>query len=53
MINAPEKDVPSHVVIEKYIKKNKEDYRSQKKNHPLKELQDRKNDNICVGRKKC
>lgn len=52
-VNNPEKKVASHNVIEKFITKNKQDYRFETKPNPLKELQDRKTDNICVGRKKC
>ena len=51
-VNNPEKKVASHNVIEKFISKNKQDYRFETKPNPLKELQDRKTDNICVGRKK-
>lgn len=51
-VNNPEKEVASHKVIEKYISKNNQDYRYQKEKHPIKELQDRRNDNISVGRKK-
>ena len=51
-INNPEKNVASHMVIEKFISKNKQDYRFETKPNPLKELHDRKIDNICIGRKK-
>jgi len=51
-LNSPDKNVASHVVIEKFISKNKQDYRFETKPNPLKELQDRKCDNISVGRKK-
>ena len=51
-INAPEKEVASHKVIEKYIAKNKKDYRYEKEKHPIEELQDRKADNTLVGRRK-
>lgn len=44
---------PSHMVIEKYIDKNGEDLRYQTAPHPVKELQDRTSDNICVGRCEC
>ena len=42
--------VPSHQVIEKYIKENGEDYRYQTKPHPIKELDDRQNDNTTIAR---
>lgn len=51
-LNNPEKNVASHTVITKFISKNKQDYRFETKPNPLKELQDRKTDNISVGRKK-
>jgi hypothetical protein len=38
------------MVIEKSVKKFGQDYRYEDKPHPIKELQDRKNDNICVGK---
>ena len=44
------KGVPSHTVIENYVKKNGEDYRFQVKEHPIKELADRKNDNTTIAR---
>ena len=46
-----ENDVPSHLVIEKAIKKLGKDYRYEDKKNPIKELQDRKKDNTDVGRK--
>lgn len=46
-----ENDVPSHLVIEKAIKKLGKDYRYEDKKNPIKELQDRKKDNTSVGRK--
>ena len=49
-INGNDKDVASHMVIEKYIKKFGKDYRFETDLHPIKELQDRKVDNISVGR---
>lgn len=42
--------VPSHDVVEKYIKKNGEDYRVQVSPHPIEELRNRKTDNVSVGR---
>jgi len=47
-----ENDVPSHIVIEKAIKKLGKDYRYEDKKNPVKELQDRKSDNIQIGRVK-
>ena len=46
-----EKLVPSHEVINKAIQKFGQDYRYQDKPNPVKELQNRKKDNVCVGRK--
>ncbi len=46
----PEK-VASHLVIEKYIKKFGKDYRYEDAKHPIKELQDRKHDNVTAGTK--
>ena len=46
-----EETVPSHAVINKAIKTFGQDYRYQDKPNPVKELQNRKKDNICVGRK--
>lgn len=51
-VNMPDKDVASHVVIEKTISKNKTDYRFEVAPNPIKDLQDRKQDNIVLGRKK-
>ncbi len=47
----PEKE-SGHLVIKKLIDKKNEDYRFQTKEHPLKELQDRKKDNVNLGRTK-
>ena len=49
-INGNEKDVASHNVIEKHIKKHGKDYRYETEPHPLKELQSRICDNVSVGR---
>lgn len=46
-----EERVPSHAVIMKAIKKFGKDYRFEDKENPVKELRDRKNDNINLGRK--
>ena len=43
-------NVPSHIVIETYIKKNGNDYRYQTTEHPIKELQNRAEDNIILAR---
>ena len=42
--------VPSHMVINKAIEKLGQDYRYQDKQNPIKELQNRKKDNYCIGR---
>lgn len=42
--------VPSHEVIETYIKKYGNDYRFQTSEHPIKELQDRTTDNTTFAR---
>jgi len=46
-----EKSVPSHLVINKAIEKLGSDYRFQEKQHPIKELQNRKKDNVTISRK--
>jgi UDP-3-O-acyl-N-acetylglucosamine deacetylase len=51
-VNKNVKNVPSHIVIDEYIAKNGSDYRYQTKEHPIKELQDRKKDNTSLGREK-
>jgi len=45
-----EKTTPSHVVVEKTIEKLGKDYRYEDRAHPIKELQNRKKDNVTVGR---
>lgn len=50
-IKKPE-TLPSHKVIENHIKEFGEDYRFETKKHPIHELQDRKQDNINIARKK-
>lgn len=50
-IKKPE-NLPSHVVIQKHIEDFGHDYRYEIKKHPVPSLQDRKEDNINVGRKK-
>ena len=42
--------MPSHKVIDDHIKKFKEDYRVQDKEHPLKALKSRTKDNVELGR---
>ena len=44
--------MPSHIVIDDHIKAFKTDYRLQDKEHPVKSLRDRKDDNITMGRVK-
>ncbi|MBQ9786096.1 MAG: hypothetical protein IJW25_01360, partial [Clostridia bacterium] len=51
-VNMPEEESASHLVIEKHIEKNGKDFRFETEPNPIKGLQDRKNDNICIGRKK-
>ena len=48
----PIEQVPSHTVIKNTIKKLGKDYRKEDKPSPLKELQDRKQDNVSLGRVK-
>ena len=45
-----EETTPSHVVIEKAIKKLGQDYRYEDKQNPIKELRNRKVDNVKLGR---
>lgn len=51
MSGDPEKNA-SHLVIKKAIEKLGQDYRYQDKEHPVKELRDRKNDNTKIARTK-
>ena len=44
--------MPSHIVICDHIAKFGEDYRVQDKEHPIKNLRSRKEDNVNIGRKK-
>lgn len=48
-INGKPENVASHLVIKKYIDKFGSDYRYQDNASPIKELQNRKQDNITVG----
>ena len=50
MVNKNIQDVPSHIVIKKFIDKNGKDYRFSKGKHTIKELDDRKSDNTTAGR---
>ena len=50
-VNGPEANNASHLVIEKSIEKFGKDYRYEEKAHPIKALQDRKDDNITAGKK--
>lgn len=43
-------DIASHKVIEEHIDRFGEDYRVQDKEHPVKELRSRKEDNVNIGR---
>ena len=42
--------VPSHNVIDAYIRRRSKDYRFEVAPNPVPELRDRKEDNTCVGR---
>lgn len=50
IINKNVDDVASHQVIEKYIMSKGQDYRFEVSEHPVKELRDRKADNIKIAR---
>lgn len=45
-----ESNVPTHIVIDKYIDKKGKDYRYQVDAHPIPELRDRKKDNTHIAR---
>lgn len=49
-VNKNVQDVPSHVIIEKFIDKYGKDYRYMDSKHVIKSLDDRKNDNTTAGR---
>ncbi len=51
-LNCNVASVPSHEVIERYIKRNGMDYRFEVKEHPIGELRNRTCDNTTVGREK-
>lgn len=48
-VNTNINEVPSHVVIDRYIKENGKDYRFEESPSPRSELQDRKKDNVTLG----
>lgn len=50
-INPTPEIVPSHNVIEEYIRRNGSDYRFQVAPNPIEELRNRRKDNTCVGRR--
>lgn len=49
-VNTKPEEVSSHKVIVNHINQFGKDYRFETKENPIKDLQDRKNDNICLGR---
>ena len=49
IINGSGRNTPSHLVIKEAIARNGSDYRYEVSPIPVKELADRKKDNICVG----
>ena len=49
-VNKKPEDVASHKVIVDHINRFGEDYRFETKENPVKELQDRTVDNLCIGR---
>ena len=51
-VNADINEIPSHLVINRYINAKGQDYRFQVCEHPVEELQDRKKDNVCIARVK-
>ncbi len=50
LVNKNVRDVPSHAVLREYINEKKQDYRSEDKENPVKELRDRTTDNTTLGR---
>lgn len=52
IVNGDVSTVPSHRIIEDYIKKHQMDYRYQVAEHPIPELRDRRVDNTTLGRVK-
>lgn len=51
-VNKKPEEEAGHVVIEEHIARFGQDYRVQDKEHPVKELRNRKKDNFTLGRKK-
>ena len=51
MSGDPERN-PSHLVIKKAIERLGQDYRYQDSEHPVKDLRNRKKDNVTVARTK-
>ncbi len=49
-VNESDEKVASHIVINKHIEKFQKDYRFEDKPNPIKQLQNRKQDNTCVGK---
>lgn len=49
-VNEPDKDVPTHKIIENYIGAKGSDYRYQDQEHPIEQLRNREKDNTTVGR---
>ncbi len=50
IINNDVNQVPSHVIIDDYIKQNSKDYRFETEENPIRELRDRTVDNTSIGR---
>lgn len=50
VVNKNVDKVPSHLVIEEYLKNNDTDYRYEDKPNPVKELQNRQKDNTTIAR---
>lgn len=50
LVNHDLRQVASHTVIEEFQKENGEDYRSEDKPNPVRELRDRTKDNTSLGR---
>ena len=48
-VNTRLSEVPSHAIIDKYIKENGQDYRYEDSPSPCAELQNRKKDNVTLG----
>lgn len=50
IINNDVNQVPSHIIIDDYIKQNSKDYRFETEENPIRELRDRTVDNTSIGR---